>query len=64
MLVDGRVIIGQVLEQIDAAEMCIFDLTKQSENVLFEIGYAIAKVSLYGLHLTRQLKALGQDGKS
>jgi nucleoside 2-deoxyribosyltransferase len=43
MLVDGRVIIDLVLEQIDAAEMCIFDLTQQSENVLFEIGYAIAK---------------------
>ena len=43
MLVDGRIIIDRVLERIDAAEMCIFDMTKQSENVLFEVGYAIAK---------------------
>ena len=45
MLVDGRVIIDRVLEQIDNADMCIFDLTKQSENVLFEVGYEIGRAS-------------------
>lgn len=36
MLVDGTVVISEVLRAIDEAEMCIFDLTDQSENVLFE----------------------------
>jgi hypothetical protein len=43
MRVDGRIIMRHVLSAIDDADMCIFDLTWQSENVLFEAGYAIAR---------------------
>ncbi|MET8865819.1 hypothetical protein ABZW11_23020 [Nonomuraea sp. NPDC004580] len=43
MLVDGTVVISEVLRAIDDAEMCIFDLTDQTENVLFEAGYAVAR---------------------
>lgn len=43
LAVDGLVIVDRVLDEIDDAELCIFDLTDQSENVLFEAGYAISK---------------------
>lgn len=63
MLVDGRVIIDRVLEQIDNADMCIFDLTKQSENVLFEVGYAIAKAKPIWLTLDTTVEKAKSDWK-
>jgi hypothetical protein len=63
MLVDGRVIIGRILEQIDSSEMCIFDLTKQSENVLFEVGYAIAKAKPMWLTLDETVRDATSDWK-
>ena len=63
MLVDGRVIIDRVLEQIDNADMCIFDLTDQSENVLFEVGYAIAKAKPMWLTLDTTVETAKSDWK-
>lgn len=40
---DGKIIINQVLKEIDTADFICADLTGMNENVLFEIGYAIAK---------------------
>src|SRR4051812_31501858 len=39
----GRVIINQITDAIDAATVFACDLTYQNPNVLFELGYAIAK---------------------
>jgi len=39
----GRVIIDQVFEAIDASELAAFDVSTLNENVLFELGYAIAR---------------------
>src|SRR4051812_33006448 len=39
----GRLIINAVLEQIDRSDLAAFDVTTLSENVLFELGYAIAR---------------------
>ena len=63
MLVDGRVIIDGVLNQIDNADMCIFDLTDQSENVLFEVGYAIAKAKPLWLTLDATIEKAKSDWK-
>ncbi|MEY2473833.1 MAG: hypothetical protein QOK28_3162, partial [Actinomycetota bacterium] len=41
--VAGRVIIKTVLREIDSSNSCLFDLSTMNENVLFELGYAIAK---------------------
>lgn len=41
--VGGRLVIQRVLDAIDAAEMCVFDVTYPNENVLFEVGFAIAR---------------------
>lgn len=41
--VGGTVVINQVLEAIDDADMSIFDLTRPNPNVLFELGYAIGR---------------------
>ena len=41
--IDGRIIIGRVLDAIDASKACAFDVTTFNENVLFELGYAITK---------------------
>ena len=41
--VGGRLIISQVLGAIDDAALCGFDVSSLNENVLFELGYAIAR---------------------
>ena len=63
MLVDGRVIIDRVLDQINNADMCIFDLTDQSENVLFEVGYAIAKAKPMWLTLDTTIEKAKSNWK-
>ena len=37
----GQLIIGQVLDAVDAAAVSVFDITDLNPNVLFELGYAI-----------------------
>lgn len=61
MLTDGRVVIDQVTAAIDAACMCVFDLTKQSENVLFELGYAIARAKPIWITLDSTVSAAKRD---
>jgi nucleoside 2-deoxyribosyltransferase len=41
--VSGRVIIEKVLDAIDESELAAFDVSTLNENVLFELGYAIAR---------------------
>jgi len=41
--VSGKIISDQVIKQIDEAQLFICDLTDMNKNVLFELGYAIAK---------------------
>src|SRR5437879_597237 len=41
--VGGRVIIRQILEAINDATLCAFDVSTLNPNVLFELGYAIAR---------------------
>lgn len=40
--VAGRLIIDRIIGAIDSAAVSIFDVTTLNENVLFEVGYAIA----------------------
>jgi Cdc6-like AAA superfamily ATPase len=39
----GSLMIRDILEKIDQADLCCFDLTGMNDNVLFELGYAIGK---------------------
>ena len=41
--VEGRIILGRVLDAIDSSKACAFDITTLDENVLFELGYAVTK---------------------
>jgi len=41
--VSGRVIINQIFGAIDEAELAAFDVSTLNENVLFELGYSIAR---------------------
>lgn len=41
--VGGTIVIDQVLDAIDLADMCVFDLTNLNPNVLFEAGYAVSR---------------------
>lgn len=43
MSIGGKYIIGEICSQIDAAPLFVADITNQNPNVLFELGYAIAK---------------------
>lgn len=43
LAVGGRVIISEICEAIEAADIFICELTYLNPNVLFELGYAIAK---------------------
>lgn len=47
----GRIVIEQVLNAIDSADLAVFDVTYPNENVLFEAGYAIARGNLVWLTL-------------
>lgn len=39
--VDGKIIIHDILDNIDNSTLSIFDITSLNNNVLFELGYAI-----------------------
>lgn len=39
----GRLVVDQVFEAIDESALAAFDISTLSENVLFELGYAIAR---------------------
>lgn len=39
----GRVLIGRIRDTIDTADACAFDVSTMNQNVLFELGYAIAR---------------------
>lgn len=41
--IGGRVIVRQVLEAIDQSKICACDISTMNENVLFELGFAIAR---------------------
>lgn len=41
--VDGKVVISEITSAIDNAGMAVFDVTYPNPNVLFELGYAIAR---------------------
>ena len=41
--VDGEIVISTILDTIDEADFCLFDVTRPNPNVLFEAGYAIAR---------------------
>ncbi len=43
LAVGGRVIIREICEAIDECELFLCDLTHLNHNVLFELGYAVAK---------------------
>jgi hypothetical protein len=42
LAIGGRVLIQEIVTAIDQAHVSVFDVTTLNENVLFELGYAIA----------------------
>lgn len=40
--ISGRVLIAEITRAIDESQVSVFDVTTLNENVLFELGYAIA----------------------
>ena len=60
---DGSIlVVGTVKNRIQAARLCVFDVTTQNENVLFEYGLAVAKRKPIR-HLLNRLKAKVTDTK-
>lgn len=43
LTIGGRVVVRRILEAIDTATVAAFDITTLNQNVLFELGYAIAR---------------------
>jgi len=43
LAVAGRVIIQRVLDAIDASAVCAFEVSTLNANVMFELGYAVAR---------------------
>ena len=41
--IGGRILIASICHEIDQRDIFIADITKLNPNVLFELGYAIAK---------------------
>ncbi|MBA7627893.1 hypothetical protein ES703_35362 [subsurface metagenome] len=55
-------VVGTVEKRIDAAQLCIFDITTQNENVYFEYGLALARRKPIR-HLLNQSKSPIKDLK-
>lgn len=43
LTIGGRVVVKKILDAIDEAKVAAFDITTLNPNVLFELGYAIAR---------------------
>ncbi|MFZ7115805.1 MAG: P-loop ATPase, Sll1717 family [Bacteroidota bacterium] len=43
MKIGGKIIIEEILDLIDSCDFACFDITGLNDNVLFEMGYALAK---------------------
>jgi hypothetical protein len=39
----GRIVLGKITRAIDSSVACAFDISTNNENVLFELGFAIAR---------------------
>src|SRR4051794_40692351 len=59
--IPGRIIITQVLEAISEASIFICDLTYPNPNVLFELGFAIARKKRLWLTVDKTVEE--KDGK-
>ncbi len=55
--VGGTVVIDEVLNAIDEADMCVFDITSMNPNVLFETGYAISRGKQVWLTIDSSIQA-------
>ena len=55
-------VVGTVEKRIDAAKLCVFDITTQNENVYFEYGLALARRRPIR-HLLNQSKSVIRDFK-
>ncbi len=61
LAVGGRVVIRRVLQAIDDSDLGIFDMTRPSENVLFEAGYALARAKPIWLTLDSTVSSAKKD---
>lgn len=62
----GRIIVRQILDAIDGAAACGFDVSTSNQNVLFELGYAIACAKPIWLLLDQsdtEAKAIGAPNR-
>ena len=41
--IGGRYVVAEILNAITTAELCVFEITSLNPNVLFELGYAVAR---------------------
>jgi hypothetical protein len=53
MAIAGRLVIRTVLDHIDRSDVAAFDVSTLNENVLFELGYAIARAKKIWLLMDR-----------
>lgn len=60
----GKVIIDEVLKAIDAADVFACDLTYLNSNVLFELGYAMARSKRIWISLNNTIEQAMRDYRS
>lgn len=61
MKTDGMLIDKKILNEIDASEVFACDLSLLNDNVIFELGYAIAKCKRIKVFLNKDIKGSIED---
>ena len=64
MDIEGNFIIDEILKEINACDVFVCELSNLNNNVLYELGYAIAKKKKVRIFINQNLKSVKEEFKS
>ncbi len=64
MDIEGNFIIDEILKEINACDVFVCELSNLNNNVLYELGYAIAKKKKIRIFINQNLKSVKEEFKS
>ncbi len=64
MSIDGNIIINEILKEIDDCDVFLCELTNLNNNVLFELGYAIAHRKKIRIFIKQSMQNVRDEFKS
>lgn len=64
MGIDGNIIVNEILKEINACDVFLCELSNLNDNVLFELGYAIAHKKKIRIFIKRSLQNVSDEFKN